>query len=619
MSITTDLSFRVNLDENLPVSPCEQQLMAGDQQAHRFIINCYRNHYRECVDLTGAHVHGYFVYNGKETILLDGETAGHTATLTLPGSCYAQAGGYSLVIKLRLGQAVHTVLWCQGKVLPTSTELVIDPGQVLPNLDELLAMIDRMEATTAEAEKVFNMTAEAYTLPAGSAATAEYTSGKLTLGIPRGLDSDTALPPGYKPFQMLAIGPDGKPRWEDRTHYDYSGGGTVLPLTDLQLVGGYCTFKEPFENIPKAGLPYHVTYYGYDYNLVAKEWVEEGKTCVTLGNQKDLGGTEWTQEPFVFVFYPEKDPTFGTYGYFSCLATNKETMAVSIQGAGELKKIDPKFLPEGAGGGLPTGGEPYKQLVTDGKGNAVWEDRPCYMDMDVEILPETIVETDPEQEGIAYILAPLTQFPVAGETYNIVYDGQVYTCEAIGMDETGDGAYDAIIMGNTPVTDSAESNIPFMMALVANMEMVNNMGGMCGMIQVYDGKTSFSLSVGQGTIKKISPVLLPPMPEHKHEPMKLYISSEEVPSERSEHQVYRDEDCTDPLTTDDLEEIYRGREFEVYVYDPGWEIHVPCKPMCYCNFLHHLSMPDPYIGVVLTFAYNRAPRTALCFLDFQEV
>ena len=158
-----------------------------------------------------------------------------------------------------------------------------------------------------------------------------------------------------------------------------------------------------------------------------------------------------------------------------------------------------------------------------------------------------------------------------------------------------------------------------MMALMANMEMVNNMGGMYGMIQVYDGKTSFSLSVGQGTIKKISPVLLPPMPEHKHEPMKLYISSEEVPSERSEHQVYRDEDCTDPLTTDDLEEIYRGREFEVYVYDPGWLIHVPCKPMCYCNFLHHLYMPDPYIGVVLTFAYNRAPRTALCFLDFQVV
>ena len=35
-------------------------------------------------------------------------------------------------------------------------------------------------------------------------------------------------------------------------------------------------------------------------------------------------------------------------------------------------------LAPGAGGGLPTGGAPYQQLVTDGDGNAKWEDRLCY-------------------------------------------------------------------------------------------------------------------------------------------------------------------------------------------------------------------------------------------------
>ena len=32
-------------------------------------------------------------------------------------------------------------------------------------------------------------------------------------------------------------------------------------------------------------------------------------------------------------------------------------------------------LAPGAGGGLPSGGAPYQQLVTDGDGNAKWEDR----------------------------------------------------------------------------------------------------------------------------------------------------------------------------------------------------------------------------------------------------
>ena len=367
MSIITELKFRINLDEDQPLSPVEHTLMAGDQQAHCFMVRCYRGQFRQSVDLTGAQVHGYFIRNEKETIFLEGSIAENVATITLPAACYAQEGSYSLVVKLRLDQVVHTVLWCRGKVLRSSTDDVIDPGQVLPNLDELLAMIDQMEQTTARAESVFNMTAQAYTLPAGSAATASYADGKLTLGIPRGLDSDTALPLGYKPYDMLVIGPDGKPRWEERTHYDYSGGGTVLPLTDLKLIGGFCTFTEPFAVMPEIGMPYRVTCFGYEYNLFAKEWMEDGKRCITLGNQQSIGGTDWTQEPFIFVFYPEGDPLLGTYGYFSCLATNKDTIAVSIEGAGQLKQLDAKYLPQGGGGG----GTVFYCTATEGDSNMI--------------------------------------------------------------------------------------------------------------------------------------------------------------------------------------------------------------------------------------------------------
>lgn len=40
----------------------------------------------------------------------------------------------------------------------------------------------------------------------------------------------------------------------------------------------------------------------------------------------------------------------------------------------------------GGGGGLPSGGTPYQQLVTDGNGNTKWEDRLAYDDSKVVIV-----------------------------------------------------------------------------------------------------------------------------------------------------------------------------------------------------------------------------------------
>ena len=351
MSITTELKFRVNLDEGLPLSPMEHTLMGGDQQAHCFMVKCYRSQLRQSVDLTGAQVHGYFIRNEKETIFLEGAIADNTATLTLPAACYAVEGSYSLVMKLRLGQVVHTVLWCRGKVTRTSTDAVIDPGQALPTLDELLAQIDLLEQTTTRAESVFNMTAQAYTLPAGKAATATYADGKLTLGIPKGRDSDTALPLGYQPYDMLVIGPDGKPHWEERTHYDYSGGGVVLPRTDLAVVGGYATFKEPMAATPVAGCPYRILYLGFEYFCTAIDTTADGKSCIVIGNESHMGQGLNTREPFIFVFYYPDEVTDGIYGWFSCSATDKSTIPLFIEGAGPLKQIDPKFLPGGGSGG----------------------------------------------------------------------------------------------------------------------------------------------------------------------------------------------------------------------------------------------------------------------------
>ena len=66
-----------------------------------------------------------------------------------------------------------------------------------------------------------------------------------------------------------------------------------------------------------------------------------------------------------------------------------------------------KALGGGGGGGLPSGGTPYQQLVTDGDGNAKWEDRLAYETDPVltEIVQEETV-TFTNESGLMSALWP---------------------------------------------------------------------------------------------------------------------------------------------------------------------------------------------------------------------
>lgn len=281
------------------------------------------------------------------TELKDGNLYG-----VIPDEMFQQEKQIRCYLYMDNGESGTTIFKVAIPVIPRAkpSDYIYDPMEVIPDVGELLSAWNTVRDVSEKASQVANMTVEAGTLPAGSAATASYQEGKLTLGIPRGMDSETALPTGYKPFDMLVVGPDGKPHWEERTHYDYSG--TVLPLTDLKVLGGHHTFDAPLDAMPVVGVPYRVTYQGTEYTVTAKSYVDEGKDCVTLGNQWDLGVSgENTKEPFVILLYPPETVTNNYYGFLSCDATSASTVSLGIEGEGELKKIDPKFLPDGYGGG----------------------------------------------------------------------------------------------------------------------------------------------------------------------------------------------------------------------------------------------------------------------------
>lgn len=147
--IVTELSYTVDLDRGVSMTPFASAFLGGDQEAHRIIVDCYRG--REAIDLAAAGVTAYFVRADGMTIPLTGGTDGNKASVLLPAACYAAMGRFSLVIKLSLGDSINTVFWGEGAISRSRTDVVIDPDSVIPSLDDLLAQIDAMEKATAAA------------------------------------------------------------------------------------------------------------------------------------------------------------------------------------------------------------------------------------------------------------------------------------------------------------------------------------------------------------------------------------------------------------------------------------------------------------------------------------
>ena len=89
-----------------------------------------------------------------------------------------------------------------------------------------------------------------------------------------------------------------------------------------------------------------------------------------------------------------------------------------------------KFLKQfGGGGGLPTGGAPYQQLVTDGEGNAKWTDRLAYETDPIieEVFPEQTVAFS--LQGNSYMASISQQHDFAlGDSYTVKWDGTEYEC-----------------------------------------------------------------------------------------------------------------------------------------------------------------------------------------------
>lgn len=149
MAIASIHKYAVDLDADTIRDSLRQPLGQGNAKAQTFALVVTQG--GEAASLSGVGCTGYFVRADGTTVAIVGTVSGSTALVTLPAACYAVQGRCKLSVNLTKGNDIHTLLMVEGYIDRTRTDAVVDPGDVVPDIDELLAQIATMESATAAA------------------------------------------------------------------------------------------------------------------------------------------------------------------------------------------------------------------------------------------------------------------------------------------------------------------------------------------------------------------------------------------------------------------------------------------------------------------------------------
>lgn len=140
---------RVELDGDLVREHAGSLLATGDKLANRYGVEVYRG--GKAVSIAAMALVGYFIRPEADTVVINGTTSGNTGYVELPQSCYTQEGAFTLALKLSGGDVVQTVRILDGRIVLTQDGDLIDPGETVPTLDDILGQIAACEAATTAA------------------------------------------------------------------------------------------------------------------------------------------------------------------------------------------------------------------------------------------------------------------------------------------------------------------------------------------------------------------------------------------------------------------------------------------------------------------------------------
>lgn len=178
--------FEQDLGAKAAVRHCESVTFTGDGESNMIGVRVFLR--GEPIDSTGLSVEGNAIRADGTTVPLEGDISYNEATVELPATALAIAGALGVYINLTDGHDKRITIFAGVfTVVATSTDAVIDSGEIIPSITALIA---ELEQKIAYLDRLENVAITCTALAPDASATASVTQTEDTttfnFGIPRG-------------------------------------------------------------------------------------------------------------------------------------------------------------------------------------------------------------------------------------------------------------------------------------------------------------------------------------------------------------------------------------------------------------------------------------------------
>ncbi len=139
----------IDLANAAPVA-LEFEASLGDRLAHTWKVSMLKN--GAAVSLAGATVTADFLRMGdRGTVVLVGAVSANVASVTLTQECYAVAGDVRGSMRIVVDGAIITTAHCVMRVKRDDSDVTVEPGAMIPDIEDLLAAVPAANAAAAAA------------------------------------------------------------------------------------------------------------------------------------------------------------------------------------------------------------------------------------------------------------------------------------------------------------------------------------------------------------------------------------------------------------------------------------------------------------------------------------
>lgn len=145
----------IDIDSGLVTAPQRGQLTRGDRNANKIVVTITEK--GKPFDLSGVTVSGRF-YRPPDAaeVTLEGSADGNVATVIFNDHCYTAEGYYEAEVVLTQGTVTRTIISISGHVHYGGSGRYIDIENVVPSLDEIIALYAEMKEATLNAQAAAN-------------------------------------------------------------------------------------------------------------------------------------------------------------------------------------------------------------------------------------------------------------------------------------------------------------------------------------------------------------------------------------------------------------------------------------------------------------------------------